>query len=294
MSPLSPNAEVREMLGIGPDDVFIIAEIGINHNGDMTIAKRLIDTALTAGCNAVKFQKRTVDVVYSQEVLDTPRESPWGNTTREQKHGLEFGKAEYDEIDRYCRERGITWFASAWDLPAQQFLSHYELPLNKIASAMGTHTEFVRAVARERKLTFASTGMMSTEDVDALVSILSEERCPFVLMHTVSVYPCPEDQLHLNAIDFLRDRYNCPVAYSGHESTVMPSVIAATKGIVALERHITLDRAMYGSDQAASLAPRGLIELVSEIRRIPATLGRTDKFLVPGEDAIAAKLRYWS
>ena len=294
MSPLSPDAEVREMLGIGPDDVFIIAEIGINHNGDMAIAKRLIDTAVTAGCNAVKFQKRTIDVVYSQEVLDTPRDSPWGTTTREQKHGLEFGKAEYDEIDRYCRERGIDWFASAWDLPAQEFLSNYQLPFNKIASAMGTHAEFVRAVARERKLTFASTGMMSTEDVDSLVSILREERCPFVLMHTVSVYPCPEDQLHLNAIDFLRDRYACPVAYSGHESTVMPSVIAATKGIVALERHITLDRAMYGSDQAASLAPRGLIELVGEIRRIPPTLGRTGKFLVPGEDVIASKLRYWT
>ena len=288
------DSKIREMLGLGPDEIFIIAEIGINHNGDLEVAKRLIDTALAAGCNAVKFQKRTIEVVYSTEVLDTPRESPWGTTTREQKFGLEFGEAEYDEIDLYCRERGIAWSASAWDVPAQQFLSRYDLPFNKIASAMGTHADFVRAVAREGKPTFASTGMMTTEDVDALVGILVEEQCPFVLMHTVSVYPCPEDQLHLNAIDFLRDRYNCPVAYSGHESTVMPSVIAATKGIVALERHITLDRAMYGSDQAASLAPRGLTELVSEIRRIPATLGRTDKFLVAGEDEVAAKLRYWN
>lgn len=294
MSPSEHDKDVRGMLGIGPEDVYIIAEIGINHNGDLDIAKSLIDTALAAGCNAVKFQKRTIDIVYSPEVLDTPRESPWGTTTREQKSGLEFGQAEYDEIDSYCRELGIAWSASAWDLPSQEFLSQYDLPFNKIASALGTHTEFVRTVAREGKPTFASTGMMTTKDVDTLVSILEEEQCPFVLMHTVSVYPCPEDQLHLNAIDFLRTRYGRPVAYSGHESTVMPSVIAATKGIVALERHITLDRAMYGSDQAASLAPRGLIELVSEIRRIPATLGVADKFLVPGEDAVAAKLRYWS
>lgn len=276
-----------------PSRLFVIAEIGINHNGDLDTAKQLIATAVDAGCDAVKFQKRTIDLVYSPDVLDTRRESPWGTTTRQQKEGLEFGKAEYDELDRYCKELGIDWFASAWDLPAQEFLATYELKFNKIASAMATNVEFVRAVAREGKLTFASTGMMTLEDVDLMVATLREFDCPFVLMHTVSVYPCAEDMLNLNAIDTLRARYDCLVGYSGHESTVMPSIVAATKGIVALERHVTLDRAMYGSDQAASLAPRGLRELVDQVRRIPGTLGDGIKQYMPGEDAVAAKLRYW-
>lgn len=276
-----------------PDGIFVIAEIGINHNGDLDIAKQLIATSVESGCDAVKFQKRTIDVVYSPEVLETPRESPWGSSTREQKEGLEFGKVEYDEIDRYCKELGIEWFASAWDLPAQEFLAGYDLKFNKIASAMATNLDFVRAVAKEGKLTFASTGMMTLEDVDAMVAILRENNCPFVLMHTVSVYPCAEDMLNLNAIDTLRERYDCLVGYSGHESTVMPSIVAATKGIVALERHVTLDRAMYGSDQAASLAPRGLRELLDQIRRIPVTLGDGVKQYMPGEDVVASKLRYW-
>lgn len=273
--------------------IFVIAEIGINHNGDINIAQQLMNLAKSAGCDAVKFQKRTIDIVYSPEVLETPRESPWGKTTRAQKQGLEFGKDEYDEIDSYSRLIGIPWFASAWDIPSQHFLRNYNLPYNKIASAMNTHTEFLKVVAQEKKLTFLSTGMCTEEDVDTAVAIFKEANCPVVLMHTVSVYPCKEEELNLNIIKYLQKRYNLPVGYSGHESTVAPSLVATVMGAVAIERHITLDRAMYGSDQAASLAPRGLHELVSELRRYPLMLGDGVKKYANGEDQVAKKLRYW-
>ncbi len=275
------------------DGVFFIAEIGINHNGNIEIAKQLMDLAKSAGCDAVKFQKRTLDIVYSQQTLDTPRESPWGTTTRQQKIGLEFEKSEYDEIDSYSKLIGLPWFASAWDIPSQKFLRQYQLPYNKIASAMITHLEFLNEVASEKKITFLSTGMSTESDVDQAVEIFKKYDCPIVLMHTVSVYPCPEEILNLKAITNLRDRYGLPVGYSGHESTVAPTLVAAVLGAVAVERHITLDRAMYGSDQAASLAPRGLHELVSEIRRFPKMLGDGAKCYAPGEDVVAGKLRYW-
>ncbi len=275
------------------DGVFFIAEIGINHNGNIEIAKQLMDLAKSAGCDAVKFQKRTLDIVYSQQTLDTPRESPWGTTTRQQKIGLEFEKLEYDEIDSYSKLIGLPWFASAWDIPSQKFLRQYQLPYNKIASAMITHLEFLNEVASEKKITFLSTGMSTESDVDQAVEIFKKYDCPIVLMHTVSVYPCPEEILNLKAIVNLRDRYGLPVGYSGHESTVAPTLVAAVLGAVAVERHITLDRAMYGSDQAASLAPRGLHELVSEIRRFPKMLGDGAKCYAPGEDVVAGKLRYW-
>ncbi len=275
------------------DGVFFIAEIGINHNGNIEIAKQLMDLAKSAGCDAVKFQKRTLDIVYSQQTLDTPRESPWGTTTRQQKIGLEFEKSEYDEIDSYSKLIGLPWFASAWDIPSQKFLRQYQLPYNKIASAMITHLEFLNEVASEKKITFLSTGMSTESDVDQAVEIFKKYDCPIVLMHTVSVYPCPEEILNLKAIVNLRDRYGLPVGYSGHESTVAPTLVAAVLGAVAVERHITLDRAMYGSDQAASLAPRGLHELVSEIRRFPKMLGDGKKCYAPGEDVVAGKLRYW-
>ncbi len=275
------------------DGVFFIAEIGINHNGNIEIAKQLMDLAKSAGCDAVKFQKRTLDIVYSQQTLDTPRESPWGTTTRQQKIGLEFEKSEYDEIDSYSKLIGLPWFASAWDIPSQKFLRQYQLPYNKIASAMITHLEFLNEVASEKKITFLSTGMSTESDVDQAVEIFKKYDCPIVLMHTVSVYPCPEEILNLKAIVNLRDRYGLPVGYSGHESTVAPTLVAAVLGAVAVERHITLDRAMYGSDQAASLAPRGLHELVSEIRRFPKMLGDGAKCYAPGEDVVAGKLRYW-
>jgi N-acetylneuraminate synthase len=275
------------------ENVFIIAEIGINHNGNIEIAKQLMDLAKSAGCDAVKFQKRTLSIVYTPQVLDTPRESPWGTTTRQQKEGLEFEKDEYDEIDSYSKLIGLPWFASAWDLPSQAFLRQYDLPFNKIASAMITHSEFLNEVAAEKRLTFLSTGMSTEMDIDRAVAIFKKHDCPVILMHTVSVYPCAEELLNLRAIQTLKERYGLPVGYSGHESTVAPSLVAAVLGAVAIERHITLDRAMYGSDQAASLAPRGLHELVSEIRRYPLMLGDGVKQYAPGEDGVAAKLRYW-
>lgn len=276
-----------------PEKCLIFAEIGINHNGDMGITKQLIDMAAEAGCDAVKFQKRTIDIVYSPEVLATPRQSPWGTTTKEQKEGLEFSKAQYDEIDACCRDKGIAWFASAWDIPSQEFLRSYNLPYNKIASAMATHLDFVEAVASEKKPTFLSVGMCTYEDVDKAVAILRKHNCPFTIMHTVSTYPCAEEDLNLLAMQELRKRYGVPVGYSGHEVSVSPSVMAAALGAVVVERHITLDRAMYGSDQAASLEKPGLETLVSQIRKLPAVLGDGIKRVSDAEKAVAGKLRYW-
>jgi N-acetylneuraminate synthase len=225
--------------------------------------------------------------------LESPRESPWGSTTREQKEGLEFSQSDYEEIDRYCKEIGIPWFASAWDIPSQLFLRQFDLPYNKIASAMATHKEFMEEVASERKLTFLSTGMLTVAQIDVAVKIFESTACPFILMHTTSVYPSPEKLLNLNAITTLREKYKVPTGYSGHESTVMPSLAAAVLGAIAIERHITLDRAMYGSDQAASLATKGLTQLVDEIRRLPAALGDGIKKIEEGELEVAKKLRYW-
>jgi N-acetylneuraminate synthase len=276
-----------------PRRVFIIAEIGINHNGDLGIAKQLIDIARTAGCDAVKFQKRTIDVVYTKEMLDSPRESPWGTTQREQKLGLEFEKPQYDEIDRYCREIGIEWFASAWDVQSQIFLRQYNLRYNKIASAMITHLDLLKAVAEERKLTFLSTGMSTYDEIDKAVDIMRRHECPFILMHCVATYPAAENELNLQMIHRLRERYNSPVGYSGHEASVSPSVIMAAMGAVAIERHITLDRAMYGSDQAASLEKAGLDTMIAQIRKIPIVLGNGVKCVSEAEEQNAAKLRYW-
>lgn len=273
--------------------VFIIGEIGINHNGDLYLAKQLIDMAKRCGCDAVKFQKRTIDIVYPEEILDSPRESPWGSTQREQKEGLEFSKDEYDEIDSYCREVEIEWFASAWDIPSQHFLRKYNLKHNKIASAMATHTDFLKEVASEGKDTFLSVGMCTLKDIDKAVDIFKRYDCPVVLMHTVSEYPAEEESLNLKNIETLRERYDLPVGYSGHETSVTPSVIAASLGVVAIERHITLDRAMYGSDQAASLEEPGLRQLVSQIRKIPVVLGDGEKRITSGERKVAEKLRYW-
>ncbi|HLG69037.1 MAG TPA: N-acetylneuraminate synthase family protein [Chloroflexota bacterium] len=273
--------------------VFVIAEIGINHNGDLALAKQLIDMARNAGCDAVKFQKRTVDIVYSQAMLDSARESPWGTTQRDQKLHLEFGEAEYDEIDRYCREIGIEWFASAWDIPSQEFLRRYNLRYNKIASAMITHLDLLEFVAEEGRATFISTGMSSYEQIDRAVEIFRHHDCPFVLMHAVSEYPAHEQSLNLRVMHELRKRYGAPVGYSGHEVTMVPSVIAATMGAVAVERHITIDRSMYGSDQSASLEKRGLELMVSYIRTIPQVLGDGVKRITPGEGENSHKLRYW-
>lgn len=276
-----------------PQHVYVIGEVGINHNGSLDIAKQLIDMAKRCGCDAVKFQKRTLDIVYTQELLDSPRESPWGTTQRQQKEGLEFGEAQYDEIDAYCRSVGIDWFASAWDIPSQKFMRKYKLSHNKVASAMVTHPDFLESVAEEKKPTFLSTGMCTWEEIDRAVAIFKKHDCPLVLLHTVSEYPAPENVLNIGVMHALRDRYNLPVGYSGHEASVSPSVIAAAQGAVAIERHITLDRAMYGSDQSASLEEAGLRDMVAMIRKIPVVLGDGEKRITEKEVGVAGKLRYW-
>lgn len=275
------------------DRIFVVAEIGINHNGDINIAKQLIDLAKSCGCDAVKFQKRTIDIVYTAEQLAQSRESPWGTTQREQKEGLEFGPEQYDEIDRYCRQIGIPWFASAWDIPSQHFLRAYDCPYNKVASAMATNLAFVEEVASEKKPTFLSTGMCTWGDIDRAVAVFRKDECPLVLMHTVSEYPCPEELLNLRLILELQRRYHLPVGYSGHEVSVSPSIVAAVFGAVAIERHITLGRAMYGSDQAASLEKPGLETLVKQLRKLPVVAGDGVKKITPGEASVAKKLRYW-
>jgi N-acetylneuraminate synthase len=273
--------------------IFVIAEIGINHNGDIKIAKELVKLAKRCGCDAVKFQKRTIDIVYSKDELDKPRESPWGKTQREQKIGLEFDKREYDEINRFCNEQNIIWFASAWDIESLVFLDQYNLKFNKIASAMITHIEFLKEVAKRKKYTFISTGMSDYRTIDKAVEIFKNSKCEFELMHTVSAYPCPEDQLNLHLLQEMKKRYNCKVGYSGHENTVSPSIFAACFGASSIERHITLDRSMYGSDQAASLEERGLKELLEILKKIPSTYGSADKKIFDLEKEVAKKLRYW-
>ena len=271
---------------------FIIAEIGINHNGDVEIAKKLIDVAKNAGCDAVKFQKRTLDIVYTKELLDSPRESPWGKTQRAQKEGLEFGKKEYDEIDRYCRGNGIEWFASAWDTESQKFLRQYDHKHNKVASAMITNMPLLELIAEEGKYTYISTGMSDTGMIDRAIEVFKKHKCPYSLMHCVSTYPSDDEECNVHAIPQLRRKYGVGVGYSGHEKGILPSVLAVALGADSLERHITLDRAMYGSDQAASLEPRGIELLVRDARRVHLILGSGEKTISDKEKSIAKKLRY--
>jgi len=271
--------------------MYIIAEIGINHNGNIGIAKELIDVAKVAGCNAVKFQKRTLDKVYTQELLDSPRESPWGSTQREQKEGLEFGFDEYSEIDEYCKGKGIDWLASAWDLDSQFFLKQFNLKFNKIASAMIVDETFLNAVASEKKHTFISTGMSALGDIKTAINIFRDNNCPFELMHCISTYPMKDEDANLNCIPMLREQFKCDVGYSGHEVGLAVSYAATAMGITSLERHITLSRAMYGSDQAASIEPAGLMQLVGAVRKIEKAMGDGIKQVLDSEVPIAKKLR---
>jgi N-acetylneuraminate synthase len=271
--------------------IFIVAEIGINHNGDMVICKELIDVATDAGCNAVKFQKRDIDQVYTQEMLESPRESPWGTTQREQKEGIEFGAEQYGEIDRYCKKKGIEWFASAWDTNSQEFLRQFDCKHNKIASAMIVHKELLKMVAEEKTHTFISTGMTTYEDIQTAIDIFKQANCPFELMHTISTYPMKDEDANLNMINTLRDKFKCDVGYSGHEVGLSVSYAAAALGISSLERHITLGRAMYGSDQSASVEPSGLRQLVGAVRKIEQAMGDGKKRLIETEIPIAKKLR---
>ncbi len=272
--------------------LYLIAEIGINHNGDLEIAKQLIKDAANAGFDAVKFQKRTIDKVYSKEMLDSPRESPWGTTQRQQKEGLEFGAEQYQEIDNYCKELGIVWTASAWDVDAQLFIRDFDPFFNKVASAMLGHKPLLREIASEKRKTYISTGMATLEEIDEIVELFQRANCPFELMHCNSTYPMRDEDANLRCIPMLKARYGCDVGYSGHESSLLKvCTTAVVLGATSLERHITLDRAMYGSDQAASIETHALRDFVETIRKVPLLLGSGIKEITPAELAVRNKLR---
>lgn len=285
------KCKIGTAIGENEMSIFIIAEIGINHNGDIELAKKLIDTAVVAGCDAVKFQKRTVDKVYTQEYLDGPRQSPWGTTQRAQKEGLEFSKEQFDEIDRYCKEKGIEWYASAWDIDSQKFLQQYDCKYNKVASAMLTKDELLEEIAKEKKYTFIATGMSSFEEIDHAVEIFRKHDCPFELMHCNSTYPMPMEDANLKLISVLAQKYGCKVGYSGHEAGTLVSTCAVAAGASSIERHITMDRNMYGSDQKASIEPYELCRLVKDIRDTEKIMGTGEKILTAAEEEVKKKLR---
>ncbi len=275
---------------VGPGEAcYVIAEIGINHNGSMDLARRLISASVLAGCQAVKFQKRTVDVVYSKEELDRPRENPFGATNGDLKRGLEFGDAEYKEIAEYCRMHDIHWFASCWDEASVDFIDRYAPPCYKIASASLTDDNLLRHHRATGRPIILSTGMSTVEQIDHAVEVLGTK--DLVLMHTTSTYPSKLEELNLRMIETLRDRYQVPVGYSGHEVGLPTTLAAAVMGACIVERHITLDRAMWGSDQAASVEPQGMSRLVSYIRAVEKATGDGVKRVYDSEKPIIEKLR---
>ena len=273
---------------------YLIAEIGINHNGDLDIAKKLINFAVEANFDAVKFQKRNIEKVYSKEFLNSYRESPWGNTQREQKFGLEFNKSEYQEIDKYCKEKNIKWSASAWDLESQEFVASFNVAFNKLASPMLGHKPLVKKIASEKKDTFISTGMSTLDELDEVINIFRKENCPFEIMHCNSTYPMPENEANLMCIQTLKKRYNCNVGYSGHESSLLKVCLTAVAlGATSIERHITLDRAMYGSDQAASIQVTSLSlkGFAQSLRAVNLMKGDGIKKITDKEQVVRKKLR---
>jgi len=272
--------------------IFCISEIGINHNGDLEIAKKLIDVAVNAGADAVKFQKRDIDLVYTQEFLAGHRESPWGTTQREQKMGLEFDENDYKVIDEYCKEKNIDWFASAWDMESIKFLDKFDLKYHKIASAMIVDHDFLNEIAKRKLHTFISTGMTDEKIIDDAIKIFRSHDCSFELMHCVSTYPMLNEDANLNCIHTLQKKYDCNVGYSGHESGGFAiSYAAAAMGISSLERHITLDRSMYGSDQPASIEPGGFKILIGGVREIEKAMGHGNIEFLEKEKPIADNLR---
>ena len=272
--------------------VFIIAEIGINHNGDIDIAKKLIDVAVSAGCDAVKFQKRTVEKVYSKKTLDTYRESPWGTTNREQKLGLEFSLKEYQIINKYCKQKKIPWLVSCWDIDSQIQMRKFKTKYNKVASAMLVHEKLLHKIAEERKHTFISTGMSTMNQISDAVKIFKKYKCPFELMHSNSSYPMSLNEANLKVIETLRKKFKCNVGYSGHETSgYLVCLTAVMLGATSIERHLTLDRSMYGSDQSASLEPQGLFRLVKDIRSLNLILGDGKKKVWDSELPAMKKLR---
>ena len=274
---------------------YIIAEIGINHNGDLDIAKKLIDVAALSGCDAVKFQKRNPDVCVPEHQKNIMRDTPWGKMTYlDYKYKVEFGKTEYDEIDRYCKERGIAWSASPWDLDSLTFLEHYyDLPFIKVPSAMLTNSELIEACKKTNKKVILSTGMSTLEEITNAVSILEgyDRKHLYALLHCNSTYPAPLNELNLSAIKTLYNTFNCEVGYSGHEFRLGTSVAAVYLGATIIERHITLDRTMWGIDQLSSIEPQGLIKLVKGIRELELALGDGTIEVTKSEMPIRKKLR---
>ena len=268
---------------------FIIAEIGINHNGSLLLAKKMIDIAVTTGCDAVKFQKRTVDVVYSKEELARERKSIFGNTNGDLKRGLEFGKEEYNEIDKYCKQKGIMWFASCWDEQSVDFMEQFDTPCYKIASASLTDDNLLKHTKSKGKPILLSTGMSTMEQIRHAVSVLGEDN--LILYHCTSTYPTNADEANLRVIETLRKEFTCPIGYSGHERGVTPSVLAVALGANSVERHITVDRTNWGSDQAASLEMAGLYHLVRDVRQVPTLMGDGIKVVYKSELPIIEKLR---
>ena len=273
-------------------NVHIIAEIGINHNGSLDVAKRLIDIANVAGCDAVKFQKRNPDVCVPEHQKNVPRETPWGTMSYlEYKYRMEFSKEEYDQIDQYCRDKRIDWSASPWDLDSLEFLRQYDIPFLKMPSAMRTNEELMRAAARTGKKVIFSTGMSTLEEIDAAVNWMHEESADFAILHCNSTYPAPIEDLNLKCIQTLKERYDCEVGYSGHEFRLGTTVASVYLGATIIERHITLDRTMWGSDHLCSVEPQGLIKLVKGIRELESALGDGQKRVTEGELPVRKKLR---
>jgi N-acetylneuraminate synthase len=269
---------------------FIIGEIGINHNGDINIAKKLIDVAEASGCNAVKFQKRTPELCVPLAQRSVMRETPWGYISyMAYREKVEFGREQYQEIDKYCREHGIVWFSSAWDIPSVDFMEQFNAPCYKIASATLTDDKLLKHTHATGKPIILSTGMSSLEEIDHAVEVLGTKN--LILLHAVSTYPAHYEELNLKAIATLRERYKVPVGYSGHETGIASTVAAVALGACCVERHITLDRAMWGSDHAASLEPSGLTRMCRDIRLVESSLGTGEKKVIEREKPIIARLR---
>ena len=271
------------------ESCFVIAEIGINHNGKVELAKKLIDIAISSGCDAVKFQKRTVDIVYSPEELAMPRPNPFGETNGDLKRGLELKLEDYEEINNYCKKKGIIWFASCWDKDSVDFMEFFDPPCYKIASANLTDDDLLKYTASKKKPLLISTGMSTIEEINHALSIVGTDNT--ILYHCTSTYPTDPKESNLLGIKNFIKQYDCPIGYSGHERGLTPSIMAVTLGAVSVERHITLDRAMWGSDHAASLEPEGLFRLLRDIRAVPKLLGDGEKVVYESEKPIIKKLR---
>ncbi|MGC1784919.1 MAG: N-acetylneuraminate synthase family protein [Acidobacteriaceae bacterium] len=278
----------KKLVGDG-QPCYVIAEIGINHNGNLDIAKRLISVAVAAGCDAVKFQKRTIDVVYSAEELARPRESPFGTTNGELKEALEFDVDDFEEIDKYCRAVNIPWFVSCWDENSVDLIAQFDVPCFKIASASLTDDHLLRHTRDQRKPIILSTGMSTYQEIDHAIEVLDKDE--LIVMHSCSTYPAYYEELNLRAIPTMRERYGVPIGYSGHETGIASSVAAAVLGACAVERHVTLDRSMWGSDQAASLEPNGITRLIRDIRLVEQSMGDGVKRVYERELPIIKKLR---